>query len=207
MQGGVGRYTYNLTKELRKIGFDVHVACNHLGSGDFSGLSPTNTENSDVLLKIVDKIKPDLVHIQYEHGLYGLKLDPINPTRTSTNIDSFYKFCKIPIVTTFHSAYTFKQWLNLIVATKDLPKRNIVSRYSNNFIRHWKRFINYYSFHNLNRESWQEVKQASCSRNICQRWSVDEHKSYSMVLNLLSPIIKQRRRRQGSYSRFLKTVE
>ena len=152
MQGGVGRYTYNLTKELRKIGFDVHVACNHLGSGDFSGLSPANTENSDVLLKIVDKIKPDLVHIQYEHGLYGLKLDPINPTRTSTNIDSFYKFCKIPIVTTFHSAYTFKQWLNLIVATKDLPKRNIVSRYSNNFIRHWKRFINYYSFHNLNRE-------------------------------------------------------
>jgi len=152
MQGGVGRYTYNLTQELRKIGFDVQVVCDKSGNGEFSGLSPDNPENSDVLLKIVEKIKPDLVHIQYEPGLYGLILDPINPKMTSTNIDSFYRYCKTPIVTTFHSAYTFKQWLNLIVPLKDSPKTNIFRRYSKNIIRYWRILLNYYSFHNLNRE-------------------------------------------------------
>jgi len=75
MQGGVGRYTYNLTKELRKIGFDVHVACNHLGSGDFSGLSPANTENSDVLLKIVDRLDLNLVNFKYENGCSARNLN------------------------------------------------------------------------------------------------------------------------------------
>ena len=57
--GGVGRYTEKLTKSLRKLGMDVYVACNDAGKGDFSGLSPQNDQNSQVLLKIVDNIKPD----------------------------------------------------------------------------------------------------------------------------------------------------
>jgi hypothetical protein len=108
MQGGVGRYSANLAT-LRKFGLDVFVVCNEKGSGDFYGLSPFNPHNSEVLLGVVSKSKPDIVHIQYEHGLYGLVLDPINPTRISTNIDSFYARCKVPIITTFHSAYNFKQ--------------------------------------------------------------------------------------------------
>jgi hypothetical protein len=51
MPGGVGRYTANLTRELRKLGFDVYVVCNDMGKGEFSGLSPTNAKNSDVLLE------------------------------------------------------------------------------------------------------------------------------------------------------------
>jgi glycosyltransferase involved in cell wall biosynthesis len=27
MMGGVGRYTYNLTKGLRKLGLGIHVVC------------------------------------------------------------------------------------------------------------------------------------------------------------------------------------
>jgi Starch synthase catalytic domain len=37
MKGGVGRHAANLTKELRKIGFTVIVACNEEGDGDFLG--------------------------------------------------------------------------------------------------------------------------------------------------------------------------
>ena len=81
MQGGVGRYTYNLTKDLRKLGLDVQVVCNKLGNGEFSGLSPDNPANSQVLLEIVEKIKPDLVHIQYEHGLYRLKIKSYIPQK------------------------------------------------------------------------------------------------------------------------------
>jgi glycosyltransferase involved in cell wall biosynthesis len=152
MQGGVGRYTYNLTKALRKLDFEVNVVSNKLGNGEFSGLSPKNPENSRVLLDIVEKTKPDLVHVQYEHGLYGLKLNPINPRRTSTNIDLFYKYCETPIVTTFHSAYPFKQWLNLMTSFKDASKRSILGRFSKKTVRYWKMLLNYYSFPNLNKE-------------------------------------------------------
>lgn len=160
MQGGVGRYTYNLTRELRDMGVDVRVVCNELGIGDFSGLSQYNDKNSEVLLRIVDELKPDLVHVQYEPGLYGLALDAINPKRTRTNIDSFYRRCNIPIVTTFHSAYTFRQWLSLVVPAKYSSGLAFTKRFSNSMtIRYWKRLLNYYSFHNLNKEKLHRSKE------------------------------------------------
>ncbi|HSF49654.1 MAG TPA: glycosyltransferase, partial [Nitrososphaeraceae archaeon] len=93
MLGGVGRYTHNLTRELRKVGNIVYVVCNKKGDGDFFGLSPFNKNNSELLLKIVYKVKPDIVHIQFEHGLYGLKLASLNPRNTCTTIDTFYDIC------------------------------------------------------------------------------------------------------------------
>jgi glycosyltransferase involved in cell wall biosynthesis len=149
MQGGVGRYTANLTRALRKLGLDICVICNEKGKGDYYGLSPYNAHNSDVLLKAVYDSKADIVHIQYEHGLYGLVLDPIDPHKTTTNIDSFYYDCKAPIVTTFHSAYNFKQWLNLATITQGTSK---VKRYGQFMMNYWKRLVNYHSFHNLNKE-------------------------------------------------------
>ena len=73
MKGGVGRHAANLTKELRKNGLTVFVACNKDGDGNFFGLAPTNDHNSEVLLNIVEKSTPDIVHVQFEHGLYGLR--------------------------------------------------------------------------------------------------------------------------------------
>lgn len=149
MQGGVGRYTSDLTKALRKLGLDVYVVCNEKGKGDYYGLSPYNEHNSDVLSKAVYDSKADIIHIQYEQGLYGLILDPINPHKTITNIDSFYHDSKVPIVTTFHSAYNFKQWLSLATITKSTIK---VRRYGQFMVNSWKHLINYHSFHNLNKE-------------------------------------------------------
>jgi glycosyltransferase involved in cell wall biosynthesis len=114
MVGGVGRYAANLSRALRESGIKVDVVCNDAGKGDFYGISPSNQYNSEVLLDIVKEAKPDLVHVQYEHGLYGLSLDPINPKKTNTNIDNFYDKCDVPIVTTFHSGYTYKQWMSLV---------------------------------------------------------------------------------------------
>jgi hypothetical protein len=47
INGGVGRYTYNLVQQLKGQGIDVYVVCDEKGKGDFIGLSPTNTRNSD----------------------------------------------------------------------------------------------------------------------------------------------------------------
>jgi glycosyltransferase involved in cell wall biosynthesis len=152
MQGGVGRYTFNLTEELRRIGLDVRIACNEKGSGQFFGLSPNNPHNSDVLLRIVEEMCPDIVHVQYEPGLYGLVLDPINPKNTNTNIDSFYDKCKVPVVTTFHSGYTFRQWLSLVLPLEGLERMKKTGLLLCRLGDYWRRILNYRSFHNLNKE-------------------------------------------------------
>ena len=167
MYGGVGRYTYNLTRALRKLGHTVYVVCNDDGKeGNFFGLSSSfDKNNSGLLLDIVNKVKPDIVHIQFEHGLYGLKLSSLNPRNTYTNIDSFYDICKIPIVTTFHSAYTFKQWMN-IISPLDLKSnsnnnnlQNQVKYLSKYILQYWKFIINYKSFHDLNNKKLGKSKK------------------------------------------------
>lgn len=152
IRGGIGRYTYNLTKNLMKLGCEVYIACNEKGHGQFGGLSPRNVHNSDVLLKIIDKLHPDIVHIQYEHGLYGLKLDFINPSKISTNIDLFYEQCNIPIVTTFHSTYNFKQWLSRVEVIKLAGQTSKLGI----FMEQWKHLLNYHSLRTLDRKKLRQ---------------------------------------------------
>ena len=152
MQGGVGRYTKNLVTALRNLGIhDVYVVCNEKGAGDFSGLRSNNKYNSDILLELVDKLHFDIVHVQYEPGLYGLKLSSLNPKNTSTNIDTFYDKCGIPIITTFHSAYTFRQWMNLVVRIRNKETENRILTNINMLFSYWRHLINYQSFSYLNR--------------------------------------------------------
>jgi glycosyltransferase involved in cell wall biosynthesis len=155
MSGGVGRYTKNLTNALRKSAegetVRVYVVCNENGDGDFSGLYATNEENSNILLKIVEELRPDLVHVQYEPGLYGIKMSMINPKVLSTNIDKFYEICETPIVTTFHSAYPLEQWMRLAphIPLSSSKSKNLLSvpiNRSKQMLEYWKHFINYKSF-------------------------------------------------------------
>jgi glycosyltransferase involved in cell wall biosynthesis len=151
MPGGVGRYTANLTNSLKGIGVDMYVASNEKGAGNFSGLSPKNTDNAEVLLKIISELQPDIVHIQFEPGLYGLVLDHKDPRKSGTYIDSFYHQCKVPVVTTFHTGYTLRQWLSqasLIKKTGRTGRFGIPARAS---IRLWKYLLNYRAFNNLNK--------------------------------------------------------
>jgi glycosyltransferase involved in cell wall biosynthesis len=149
MKGGVAHYSQKLVGSLRNEGLEVSVVCNEHGNGDFRGISPYNRHNSDLLIKAVKEFKPDVVHVQYEQGLYGLHLDPINPKRTGTTIEPFYHVCKLPIVTTFHSAYSFTQWMRLIV-----PSSGRFGRMGT-FLRatydYWTHLLNYSSFNSLNR--------------------------------------------------------
>ena len=149
MQGGIGRYSEKLVDSLKNEGVEVFVVCSKHGKGDFDGIYPKNKDNSKVLQKIVKEIEPDIVHVQYEHGLYGIHLDPINPKRTQTNIELFYRECKVPIVTTFHSSYNFAQWMRLVV-----PLNNSRFGRFGTFLRmafdYWTHIVNYGSFNSLN---------------------------------------------------------
>jgi glycosyltransferase involved in cell wall biosynthesis len=153
MTGGIGRYTSNLTKALRKQDLEVYIVCDGRGNGNFSGISPENEQNSQVLLKIVEKLKPDLVHIQFDPGLYGLVL---NTTMTSpkgrTYIDLFYHKCQTPIITTFHSVYNLREWIKNAVLTKRVGRTGRIGVPARIAVRAWKRILDYRSFLNLNRE-------------------------------------------------------
>ncbi|HET7642503.1 MAG TPA: hypothetical protein VFK40_03260, partial [Nitrososphaeraceae archaeon] len=58
MQGGVGRYTYNLVKALRSFNTQVYVCSGNEGEGEYKGLYPYNIHNSNILLKAIQKIDP-----------------------------------------------------------------------------------------------------------------------------------------------------
>jgi glycosyltransferase involved in cell wall biosynthesis len=154
MRGGVGRYTANLVQTLRSTGqgIEVGVVCNEDGSGEFIGISPSNERNSDVLLKIVEESQPDIVHVQFEPGLYGLVLDSRNPRSSRTFIDPFYHRCKVPIVTTFHSAYTLREWMGQAMIVKREGRTGRLGIPARAAIKTWKHLVNYKGFHDINRE-------------------------------------------------------
>jgi glycosyltransferase involved in cell wall biosynthesis len=117
---------------------------------------------------LVKKIKPDVVHIQYEPGLYGIELHSLRPNSIHTTIDKFYNECNIPIVTTFHSEYNFRQWMKIpqIKINKKESLSNSKMNVSNhrckflsglkdrldNINTYWKYLINYEAFQNQNKE-------------------------------------------------------
>jgi glycosyltransferase involved in cell wall biosynthesis len=152
MPGGIGRYTANLTNALSKLGLEVYIICDEKGAGHYSGIYPNNPHNSDVLLKIVNDLKPDVVHVQFEPGLYGLILDPFNPKKSGTYIDQFYVKCKIPIVTTFHTGYSLSQWISQASLIKKCGRIGKLGIPARALVRFWKYFLNYQAFNNLNKE-------------------------------------------------------
>ncbi len=149
MQGGVGRYTHNLVKSLRSNSIDVLVVSSSDGSGDYKGISPHNKDNSELLLKLVKEIKPDIVHVQHEFGLYGFFLNSLRPSKSSTGLDEFYDKCMIPIVTTFHTSMHFRQWMQLINIKEKGNNNDYLRFYS--LYKYWRHFINYSSMHRINK--------------------------------------------------------
>jgi glycosyltransferase involved in cell wall biosynthesis len=155
MRGGIGRYTANLVQALRKKGngIKVDVVCNEDGKGEFTGISPSNERNSDVLLKIVEEqSRPDVVHVQFEPGLYGLILDSTKPSASRTFIDYFYHRCKVPIITTFHSAYTFNEWMGQAMIVKHHGRIGRLGIPLRAAVTTWKRLVGYKAFHDINKE-------------------------------------------------------
>src|SRR5215211_5591405 len=125
MKGGVGRYTKNLVQAIaKKPNVDVSVATSATTSNaatiDPSHDSNNNVtiypgairkgdkRNSDRILGIVSDIKPDVVNIQYERGLYEVDTT-IRHTFWrlvhGSTLDRFYKMCPVPTVSTLHTVF------------------------------------------------------------------------------------------------------
>jgi glycosyltransferase involved in cell wall biosynthesis len=128
MKGGVGRYTKNLVHAIaRKSNVEVSVAIGGGGGGGATAAVPSDTSqgsnnvtvyhgavrkgdktNSERILQIVYEIKPDIVNIQYERGLYEIDTT-IRHTFWrlihGSTLDRFYKMCPVPTVSTLHTVF------------------------------------------------------------------------------------------------------
>jgi glycosyltransferase involved in cell wall biosynthesis len=161
ISGGVGRYTSNLVNAIKKLDCEVLVLCDEKGIGNYKGVSPSNVNNSDIILKVIDDVKPDIVHIQFEPGLYGLKV-ALNPNNNKTYLDSFYDKCKIPIVTTFHSVYTFKEWMYSAMSIKKSGRTGKLGIPARIIVKAWNNLLYYKSFMELNREKLKQSQAGIC---------------------------------------------
>ncbi len=130
MKGGVGRYSFNLVHALAKkpdVEVSVAIGANNspLTSNpnqDTKNVATSTTaattyrgiirkgdkRNSDRILQIVSEIKPDIVNIQYERGLYEVDTT-IRHTFWrlvhGSTLDRFYKMCPVPTVSTLHTVF------------------------------------------------------------------------------------------------------
>jgi glycosyltransferase involved in cell wall biosynthesis len=91
-----------------------------------------------------------------------LVLDPVNPKNSRTYIDSFYPDCNIPIFTTFHSLYTFREWMSQALVIKKKGKTGKLGIPARAAIRGWKNITNYYSFTELNRKKLKQGHGGIC---------------------------------------------
>jgi glycosyltransferase involved in cell wall biosynthesis len=128
MKGGVGRYTKNLVHALAmKPNIEVSVATGAdaaLTSDASQGINNAITtyggtirkgdrRNSDRILQIVSEIKPDVVNIQYERGLYEVDTTIKHTFWRLVNgstLDRFYKMCSVPTVSTLHTVFPQEEY-------------------------------------------------------------------------------------------------
>lgn len=125
MKGGVGRYTKNLVHAIAKnSSAEVSVAISGAVPAAAVTSDPSqdsnnvavyhgavrkgDKRNSDRLLQIVSEIKPDVVNIQYERGLYEVDTT-IRHTFWrlvhGSTLDRFYRMCPVPTVSTLHTVF------------------------------------------------------------------------------------------------------
>jgi glycosyltransferase involved in cell wall biosynthesis len=128
MKGGVGRYTKNLVHALAmKPDIEVSVAtgANAALTSDasqdinnaitaYSGtIRKGDNRNSDRILQIVSEIKPDIVNIQYERGLYEVDTTVKHTFWRlvhGSTLDRFYKMCPVPTVSTLHTVFPQEEY-------------------------------------------------------------------------------------------------
>lgn len=75
---GIYFYTRPLVDELRRQGHDVHVVCHNDAQPDQLVYPTIELRRADwfaAVEDVVDRIDPDLVHVQFEYGLYAFQRD------------------------------------------------------------------------------------------------------------------------------------
>src|SRR5919199_3043905 len=91
---------------------------NHDNKSIYHGITKKgDIKNSDRLLALVHQLKPDIVNIQYERGLYEIDTTIGYMFRRilyGSTLDRFYKECPVPTVSTLHTLFPYDEYKEYI---------------------------------------------------------------------------------------------
>src|SRR5215217_2288430 len=86
--------------------------------GIFHGITKKgDRKNSDRLLDLVQQLKPDIVNIQYERGLYEIDTTighMFMRILHGSTLDKFYKKCPVPTVSTLHTVFPQEEYRSYV---------------------------------------------------------------------------------------------
>jgi glycosyltransferase involved in cell wall biosynthesis len=146
MKGGVGRYSHHLVNALKKAdkkNIQVYIVTSSdsektntiidspqaAHDNTVNSISDYNEDiyhgvtkkgdikNSDRLLALVQQLRPDIVNIQYERGLYEIDTSIGTMFRRilyGSTLDKFYKECPVPTVSTLHTLFPYHEYREYI---------------------------------------------------------------------------------------------
>ena len=87
-------------------------------NGVYHGITKKgDIKNSDRLLALVHRLKPDIVNIQYERGLYEIDTTIGHMFRRilhGSTLDKFYKKCPVPTISTLHTLFPYQEYLEYV---------------------------------------------------------------------------------------------
>lgn len=128
---GIATYSAELVEALRNEGGEVHVVCHSDGGApgekNVYPVIDTNRHGWDeVVYETVKKIKPDVVHIQHEFGLYNTTGD--NASGLFRPLFRWKTEGKLPVVLTYHSVYAELKYMisSYMDVTQKLAEAGIV---------------------------------------------------------------------------------
>jgi glycosyltransferase involved in cell wall biosynthesis len=106
---GIATYSTELVQELRKKRHQVHILCHPDGGAPgeknvYPVLDTTRPGWDEAAYQTVHTLKPDVVHIQHEYGLYQTGGD--HAAALFRLLFRWQVESKFPVVVTYHSVYT-----------------------------------------------------------------------------------------------------
>jgi 1,2-diacylglycerol 3-alpha-glucosyltransferase len=109
--GGIATYSYELVEAIKKYGHSVYVICNPDVSAGGHGRQKNVFPKMDTekpgwsmdVLDVIKKLRPDVVHIQHEYGLYD-----VDGQLSTELLDLLVRLNlqRTPTIVTYHSVYS-----------------------------------------------------------------------------------------------------
>lgn len=132
MRCGIGDVTWRLSLALAELGSEVHIVTSRNPDSAQSPILPNGVvlhpimpawgwREADLLFKTLADLRPDVVHIQYEAGMYGYRNWGVGLLWHGVHVHSY------PIVTTLHELWAPK--IRLLSRSKfiqSLTKRGMI---------------------------------------------------------------------------------
>lgn len=112
LECGIATYSSYLVTELKKYVKNLYIISEYSAKGEnvFNVYDSQDPDLAHKIFQTVNKIHPEIVHIQHEFGLFGQH-------KGVNVIPLLYKFklSRIPVVVTLHTVYESFTWDNKIV--------------------------------------------------------------------------------------------